>query len=110
MATNLADGGGGVLYASWDNTGYGNRIIVNHGRNRLTLYGHLSEISVESGQIVTQGSIIGKMGSTGRSTGDHLHFEVIAKMALSCGRVNPVFLVTSRNKIPFPVPDPSRKL
>ena len=56
--------------------GYGNYIIIDHGNNICTLYGHLSCISVSTGQTVTAGQKIGNVGSTGHSTGPHLHFEV----------------------------------
>jgi len=56
--------------------GYGNCIIIDHGNGFETYYGHLSKISVKQGQKVTAGDIIGKIGSTGRSTGPHLHYEV----------------------------------
>ena len=56
--------------------GYGNYIIIDHGNGFLTLYGHLTEVDVEPGDKVRQGEHIGYMGSTGFSTGDHLHFEI----------------------------------
>lgn len=59
----------------FDRYGYGNHIIVDRGEGFSTLYGHLSEIYVKTGDHVTQGQVIGRMGSTGRSTGPHLHFE-----------------------------------
>jgi len=56
--------------------GYGNVVIISHGNGFETYYGHLSKISVKQGQKVAAGDIIGKIGSTGRSTGPHLHYEV----------------------------------
>lgn len=74
----LAADAGKVMVAGWpDGYGYGNRVIIDHGNGYRTLYGHLSSIYVIPGQSVSRGSAIGKMGSTGRSTGIHLHFEVI---------------------------------
>ncbi len=72
----LAADTGTVVYAGFDYSGYGNHIIVDHGNGYETLYGHLSRIDVSPGQVVTQGAQIGVMGSTGRSTGTHLHFEI----------------------------------
>ena len=56
--------------------GYGKYIIIDHGNDFITLYGHLSEVDVLPGDKVKEGDVIGKMGSTGFSTGDHLHFEI----------------------------------
>ena len=67
---------GTVLRAGWNNGGYGNLVEVDHGRGITTRYGHLSGITVAAGQHVTRGQQIGRMGSTGRSTGNHLHYEV----------------------------------
>jgi len=69
---------GVVVYAGWNNYGYGNMIIVDHGNNLQSLYAHLSGISVGCGQSVGQGDLIGVIGSTGRSSGSHLHFEIRA--------------------------------
>jgi murein DD-endopeptidase MepM/ murein hydrolase activator NlpD len=55
--------------------GYGNMVEINHGNGLATRYGHLSEIDVKVGQKVRIGQVIGKVGSTGRSTGPHLHYE-----------------------------------
>ncbi|KKQ98287.1 MAG: Peptidase M23 family protein [Candidatus Woesebacteria bacterium GW2011_GWB1_39_12] len=73
----LAADAGTVITAGWpDNYGYGNRVVIDHGNGYRTLYGHLSRIYVTPGQTVVRGAAVGKMGSTGRSTGIHLHFEV----------------------------------
>ncbi len=74
----LAADSGTVVVAGWmDNYGYGNRVIIDHGNGTRTLYAHMSRIYVNVGQTVNRGDSIGQMGSTGRSTGTHLHFEVI---------------------------------
>jgi hypothetical protein len=69
-----AAGAGKVVAAGWDSTGYGNRVIIDHGNGRLTLYGHLDKITVHAGDQVAAGQPIGLSGSTGNSTGPHLHF------------------------------------
>lgn len=66
---------GQVSYAGWID-GYGNAVIVSHPGGLSTLYGHLSKINVSNGQQIEPGSVIGNTGSTGRSTGPHVHFEV----------------------------------
>ena len=70
-----ATGEGKVIFAGWQ-SGYGNLIKVQHELGTETRYGHLSKIKVKVGQKVSQGSLIGAMGNTGRSTGPHLHYEV----------------------------------
>lgn len=72
----LAADAGRVVTAGWTNVGYGNHIIIDHENGYLTLYAHLSQISVVAGNRVNRGAQIGLMGSTGRSTGSHLHFEI----------------------------------
>ena len=67
---------GVVLRAGWNSGGYGNLVEIDHGRGIVTRYGHLSKMSVQPGTRVTRGQMIGRMGSTGRSTGSHLHYEV----------------------------------
>ena len=69
---------GVVVYAGWNNYGYGNMIMIDHGNDFQSLYAHLSGISVGCGQSVGQGDVIGAIGNTGRSTGSHLHFEIRA--------------------------------
>lgn len=66
---------GVVTAAGWDGS-YGYRIIINHNNGFVSLYAHLSKINVKVGQVVAQGSAIGVMGSTGNSTGTHLHLEL----------------------------------
>jgi murein DD-endopeptidase MepM/ murein hydrolase activator NlpD len=73
----LAADGGKIGLVGWDAGGYGNFIVVDHGNGTLTLYGHLDSVSVKEGQSVFSGQTIGAQGSTGRSSGPHLHFEVI---------------------------------
>jgi len=75
-----ATGEGNVVYASWKQ-GYGNCIIINHGFNFQTLYGHLSAMAVHVGSKVKRGEVIGAVGNTGKSTGPHLHYEVHFKGA-----------------------------
>jgi murein DD-endopeptidase MepM/ murein hydrolase activator NlpD len=73
----VASDGGRVVVAGWpDNYGYGNRVVIDHGNGYQTLYAHLSNVYVSSGQQVSRGQSIGQMGNTGRSTGTHLHFEI----------------------------------
>ncbi len=73
----FASDGGTVVFAGWNPAGYGNLIVLDHGNGWRTYYGHLSEVDVACGNWVPRGSIIGKVGSTGNSTGPHLHFEML---------------------------------
>jgi LysM repeat protein len=82
----VAADSGRVIYAGWDGTGYGNMVFIDHGNGFKTRYGHLSQVMVISGQNIGRGQAIGKMGSTGRSTGSHTHFEIY----LNGVRVNPL--------------------
>jgi murein DD-endopeptidase MepM/ murein hydrolase activator NlpD len=66
---------GAVIFAGWNNWGYGNLVVLVHGPF-LTLYGHMSSISVGCGQLVSAGQVVGAVGSTGNSSGPHLHFEI----------------------------------
>ena len=67
---------GTVTYAGQTATGYGKHIIIDHGDNIISLYGHLDKVLVYKGQKVKIEDVIGKMGSTGWSTGPHLHFQI----------------------------------
>lgn len=77
---------GVVVYAGWNNFGYGNTIVIDHGNGWQTLYAHLDTLAVGCGGYVYAGDYIAAMGSTGRSTGPHLHFEM---MHTDYGKVNP---------------------
>lgn len=74
-STIRAADSGSVIFAGWYG-GYGRAVIINHGDGITTLYGHCSELYVTEGQTVQRGSAIAAVGSTGLSTGPHLHFEV----------------------------------
>ena len=74
-ASIIAADGGTVIVSTYDG-GYGNYIMINHGGGRVTLYAHMSSRAVTVGTTVNKGQVIGYVGSTGNSTGPHLHFEV----------------------------------
>lgn len=80
-----ATGNGTVSKLTRENTGYGNRIEIDHGFGFTTLYGHLSEFNVTEGQKVKRGEVIGYVGNTGTSTAPHVHYEVHVKN----NKVNP---------------------
>ncbi len=82
---------GVVVYAGWNDWGYGNVIVIDHGNGWQTLYAHLSQLYRRLRASVSQGASIAGMGSTGRSSGPHLHFEL---MNASGVRVNPWDFVT----------------
>ena len=68
---------GKVLFVRWDEDGYGHYLVINHGGNQATLYAHCSAILVAEGDEVTADTVIARVGNTGKSTGPHLHFEII---------------------------------
>ncbi|MBQ5314232.1 MAG: peptidoglycan DD-metalloendopeptidase family protein [Oscillospiraceae bacterium] len=72
----IASNSGVVTTARYASTGYGNRVIVDHGGGYKTLYAHCYSLNVKVGDYVTQGDVIAYVGSTGMSTGNHLHFEI----------------------------------
>jgi murein DD-endopeptidase MepM/ murein hydrolase activator NlpD len=89
----IAGARGIVAFAGWQN-GYGQLVVVDHGGGLSTRYGHLSHIDVELGQNVARGQFLGRVGSTGRSTGPHLHYEV----RINNEAVNPLqYLLRGRN-------------
>jgi LysM repeat protein len=84
-----ASDSGVVVYAGWSGGGYGYMVMVDHGNGYQTLYAHLNGVAVQCGQSVGQGSTVGYGGSTGNSTGAHLHFEVRS----NGGFVNPWYVL-----------------
>jgi len=90
----VAGASGKISFVGWQN-GYGQLVVVDHGGGLTTRYGHLSHIDVDAGQQVSRGQLVGKVGSTGRSTGPHLHYEVRINEA----PVNPLeYLLMSTKK------------
>ena len=88
-AITAADSGT-VKSAEWNSGGYGNLVVIDHGNGVETWYAHCSEILVKEGDVIEQGELIAKVGSTGRSTGNHLHFEI----RISGNPVDPAKYVT----------------
>lgn len=84
---------GEVIFSGWNSGGYGNLVKIKHEDGSMTLYGHNNRLLVRSGQYVDQGQQIAEMGSTGRSTGPHLHFEIHPS---GNGAVNPISMLPSR--------------
>ena len=80
---------GVVVFAGWATTGYGNMVMIDHGNGWQTVYGHLTSVRVSCGESVSQGQSIGAAGSTGNSTGAHLHLET----RFESGFVNPWFVL-----------------
>ncbi len=81
--------GGVVTFAGWSNLGYGNLVIVRHELGYESLYAHLSDTSIKEGAVVTSESIIGRVGSTGVASGNHLHLEIHFKG----NPINPLTLI-----------------
>lgn len=77
---------GVIVYSGWNDHGYGYVVVIDHGNGWQTLYAHMSVINVGCGQSVYKGDVIGAFGSTGNSSGPHLHFEMLSD---SYGKVNP---------------------
>lgn len=81
---------GKVVAVKYDSGGYGNYIIINHGDGYWSLYAHLKKVYVKNGQSVNRNTILGVEGSTGRSTGSHLHLEVRKNSNSSSNVINPI--------------------
>lgn len=87
----IAGASGKVAFVGWQH-GYGQLVVIDHGGGLTTRYGHLSAIAAAVGQVITRGEFLGRVGSTGRSTGPHLHYEV----RINDEPVNPLqYLLTS---------------
>ena len=89
-----SSGDGVVVVATHSSTGYGNQVIIDHGFGYKTRYAHMSKLFVTEGERVKRGHVIGAMGSTGRSTGTHLHYEVLVKNQ----PVNPLLYFNDMNE------------
>ena len=76
-ASIYAANSGTVIVAGWSSKGYGNYVVIDHGGGKSTLYAHMSAIKTKKGAKVAKGDVIGLVGSTGWSTGPHLHFEIL---------------------------------
>jgi murein DD-endopeptidase MepM/ murein hydrolase activator NlpD len=83
----FATGDGVVELVGFDYGGYGNEVVINHGYGYKTRYGHMSRTKARVGQKVTRGEVIGYVGSTGKSTGPHVHYEVLK----SNEAINPIY-------------------
>ena len=84
---------GTVVYTKTSNSGYGNHILINHGNGIWSLYAHMSKIYVKSNQIVNKNTVLGVEGSTGNSTGSHLHLEI--RLSESGSQTNPITFLNS---------------
>ena len=82
----FATDSGVIVYAGWSDYGYGYLIVIDHGNGWQSAYAHLSAVGVGCGQSVYQGGYIGAMGTTGNSSGPHLHFE----LSINGAKVNPL--------------------
>ncbi|HJD22384.1 MAG TPA: peptidoglycan DD-metalloendopeptidase family protein [Candidatus Gemmiger faecigallinarum] len=82
----IASDNGVVQAAGWNNGGYGNYVVIDHGNGWRTLYGHMLQVAVQSGQAVEAGQVIGYVGNTGDSYGNHCHFEMYYNNSLVSAR------------------------
>lgn len=96
VGTPIAAAADGVVFRAGWHSSYGNHIMITHsinGATYTTVYAHLSSLGVSAGQVVNKGQVIGGMGSTGNSTGSHLHFELHRGLYSSSNAINPVGIV-----------------
>lgn len=100
----IAGAAGRVTFVGWQN-GYGQLVVVDHGGGLTTKYGHLSHIDVELNQFVSRAQLLGKVGSTGRSTGPHLHYEV----RINDQPVNPLPYLLQSYRAPVTLGSPEMK-
>lgn len=91
----FATASGKVIYISHSNAGYGTHIIIKHRFSFRTLYGHLTKVLVNKGQFIKQHELIGTVGTSGSSTGNHLHYEIIKNSS----RIDPVPSLNLKRKI-----------
>jgi murein DD-endopeptidase MepM/ murein hydrolase activator NlpD len=82
----------GTIISASMNGSYGNLVVIDHGYGITTRYGHLSRFAVSDGQQIHRGDVIGYVGSTGRSTSSHLHYEILVNGQLT----NPMKLLAGR--------------
>ncbi|MGI0484894.1 M23 family metallopeptidase [Pantanalinema rosaneae CENA516] len=92
----VASAAGTVTYAGWNEGGYGNLVELQHTDGSLTRYAHNSRVLVRVGEQVSQGQVIAELGSTGRSTGPHCHFEIVLP---GQGAVDPIAYLPSRANV-----------
>ena len=85
----------GIVIATGDSSSLGLFVVVKHSSGIVTKYGHLSDITVEEGDSIKRGKVIGSVGSTGRSTGPHLHYEI----GIAGRRINPIYFVRLAKEI-----------
>jgi murein DD-endopeptidase MepM/ murein hydrolase activator NlpD len=108
--TAILAAAGGVVVAQEVHPGYGNMLEIDHGNNLITRYAHASKVWVKKGDLVKRGQKVAAVGSTGRSTGPHLHFEVMVQGVpqdpqkfLAAGRDLPVVKVANAARVAGPV-------
>ncbi|MDF2684862.1 MAG: hypothetical protein K0S55_43 [Clostridia bacterium] len=92
----VASNNGTVVYAQWTNTGGGNKVVIDHGGQIATHYNHMTKYIVKVGDVVERGQVIGYVGSTGNSTGNHLDFKILKNNEA----LNPVLYVNPDNDAP----------